>query len=185
MHVLPGGQPPDGLRHLQLAHAVNQKIRPGLLQNGRVDRVVPVIVVGEPPQRRLQPADHDGDVPVNLPDLSAVDRHRPIRTLSHDPAGGICVHRPVVFGDGVVSHHGIDIPGGDQKPVFRPAQLFKIPVALPIGLGKDAYREALILHYTGNDGDAEAGMIHIAVAGDTDVIQLFDAPGFHVCPADR
>ncbi len=73
LHWRPGGQPGGDLQGGGFPHAVGEDIRLGVKEDGTAHLVLPVIVVGEAAEGRLQPADDDGDISKNLPDPVGVD----------------------------------------------------------------------------------------------------------------
>ena len=159
--------------HRPLAHAVHENIRPGVHQHRPAHLVVPVIVVGEPPERGFQPADENGHVPIGFPDPVAVDDHRPVRPFSRLASGGIVVLTAAFFGSGIVGHHGVDIPGGHKKPKPGSAEPFEVLAGGIVRLGQHCAGKPTGFQHTGNDGGAEGGMIHVCVAVHVDKIRLF------------
>jgi len=56
---------------------------------------------------------------------------------------------------------------------------------VPIGLGNDAHLEPLRLEQSADDGHAEAGMIHVGIAGDDDDVAALPAENVHFGTAGR
>ena len=54
------------------AHAIQQQIGLRVDQNGRTNRIIPVVVMGETAQRSLQTADNDGGIRVKLAHFAGV-----------------------------------------------------------------------------------------------------------------
>ena len=69
MDILTGCQTVDNLDRLQLAHAKAEQVCLRIHQNTRMHRIIPIIIMGKPPQRRLQTTDDNRHIrAVNPPD---------------------------------------------------------------------------------------------------------------------
>ena len=154
-------------------HAVQQQVGLRVDEDGGAHRVVPVVVVGKAPQRGLQPADDDGGVRIQLPQLAGVDDGGAVRAAARLAAGGVGVVAALALGSGVVGDHRVNVAAGDQKGVFGRAKLHVVPVG--DRLGDDADRKSQRLDDAGDDRRAKAGMVDIGVADDIDKIQLIPA----------
>lgn len=86
-----------------LSHAVGQDIGARVDQNRPPDLVIPVVVVGEPAQRGLQPAENDRHIAVGLADAVAVDDGSAVRPQAHLPAGGVVVIAALFLGGRVMA----------------------------------------------------------------------------------
>ena len=185
LHRLAFFQPPGDLGHAALPHAVGQKVRAAVLQNGAAHIIVPVVIVGEPAQAGLDAADDDGHAGKGLPGAVGIDDHRPVGALARQAAGGIAVPGPAALGHRIVGHHGIDVAGIDEHPQPGPAHGQEVGGAVPVGLGQDGHPEARLFQRAGDHRRAEGGMVHIGVAGDQQKVIIIPAPGGHVLPVDR
>ena len=174
-------QPPGDLNAGGFPHAVNQNIRPGVHQGAAAHLVIPVVVVGEAAERGFQPADDNGQVGKSFPGPVGIDDHRPVRPQAHLLAGGIEVLAAALLGCGVVGHHGIQIAGADHHPQPGPAHGPEGLGIVPVRLGQDGHPEALGLQHPRDHRGAEAGVIHIGVAGDDQKVIPPPAPAFHIC----
>ena len=103
--VFPSRHAGGNFGHLVLAHAVDEKVRAGIRQNGGTHSVIPVIVVGKAAQRSLQPADDDGDIAVGLSDQPAVDDGGAVGPQPCPAAGGIKILAAQAAGGGIVGDH--------------------------------------------------------------------------------
>ncbi len=74
-----------------LAHAVEQDVGAGVEQDGALELVLPVVVVREAAQARLDAADDDGLVLEGAADEVAVDRDGAVGTCARASAGGVGV----------------------------------------------------------------------------------------------
>src|SRR5437660_852367 len=77
--VLAVGQPPGDLEDRLLAHAVDEDVTGAVDQDRMPHPIAPVVVVGEPPQRRLDAADDDRHIRKELLELAGVDRGGVVR----------------------------------------------------------------------------------------------------------
>ena len=171
---LPGGP---------LPHAVDQQVRLGVKEDGPPDPVVPVVVVGEPPQAGLQSADDHRDVREGLPGPVGVDDGGPVGAEAHFVSGAVGVGGAALFGGGVVGHHGVDVAAADKHAVPGLAHSPEGVRAVPVRLGKDGGPIALRLQAAGNDGCAEGGMVHVGVGGDHQEVVVPPVPGLHLLAA--
>src|SRR5699024_550146 len=114
------------------------------------------VVVGEAPQRGLQPADDDGGVRIQLPQLAGVDDGGAVGAAARLAAGGVGVVAALALGSGVVGDHRVNVAAGDQKGVFGCAKLHVVPVG--DRLGDDADRKSQRLDDAGDDRRAKAGV---------------------------
>ena len=121
------------------AHAVNQQISPGIKENRTADLFLPVIIVGKAAQAGLDATDDQGDFAEILADLAAINDGGPVRPQSGLAAGGIDVLTTTLLVDGEMVDHRIEVASGDQKAQSGGAQLVKIVVFLPVGLGNDTH----------------------------------------------
>ena len=151
-------------------HAVQQQVGLRVDKDGGAHRVVPVVVVGKAPQRGLQPADDDGGVRIQLPQLAGGGA---VRAAARLAAGGVGVVAALALGSGVVGDHRVNVAAGDQKGVFGRAKFHVVPVG--DRLGDDADRKSKRLDDAGDDRRAKAGVVDIGVADDIDKIQLIPA----------
>ena len=165
-----------------LAHAVHQQIRLRVEQEGPAHLVVPVVIMGEPPERGLQTSHDDGDVAEDLPDLVAVDDGCPVGTQTGPVSRGIGVIMPPLFRCGVVGYHGVDIPAVDEDAVPRPAQGSEGFGVCPVGLGQDGDTVARVLQQPADDRRAEGGVVHIGVPGDQEEVAVVPVPAQHLLP---
>ena len=183
-HRLPGGQPPGDLPGGPLPHAVDQQVRLGVEEDGAADLVIPVVVVGEAAETGLQAADDDGGAGEGLPGPVGVDDGGPVGPQAHPVPRAVGVGGPALLGGGVVGHHGVDVAPADHHAVPGLAHSPEGVGAVPVRLGQHRHPVALRLQHPGDDGRAEAGVVHIGVGGDHQKVVVPPVPGLHVLPAD-
>ena len=165
-----------------LAHAKHQQIGSGIQQNRRAHRIIPIIVVGEPTQRRFQPANRDGNIAVHLTDLATVHNGGAIWSATGFAARGVGIVVSPLFGGGIVRYHRIDVAAVDKKGEPRPTKPLKI--LQRARLGQNAHTKARVLQHTRHDRGAKAGMVDIGVAGHQDNIRFIPAAGSHFFSGD-
>ena len=167
-----------------LAHAVEQDVGAGIEQDGALELVLPVVVVREAAQARLDAADDDGLVLKGAADEVAVDRDGAVGTCARASAGGVGVLMARLLVNGVVVHHRVHVAGRDEKAQARLAERGDARRIGPVGLADDAYAVARMLEHAGDDRHAEARVVHIGVAADVDEVALVPAPCLHIVARD-
>ena len=104
--ILSGRQPVNNLNRLQLAHAKTEQVSLCIHQNARVYRIIPVVIMGKPPQGCFQAANDDRHIrAVNPAYCLCVYCQRPIGTLPWLSAGGISVVVAPGEGDRIMGNH--------------------------------------------------------------------------------
>ena len=169
----------------RFAHAVHQQRRTGVHQNAVAHLVVPVVVVGEPPQRCLQPADNDGHVRPRLPHPVGVHDGGPVRPLAHLSALAVQVAGPPPLGHRVVGHHRVQVPPADQHPVPGLAHGAEGLRRVPVRLGQYRHPIAPALQQPRDQRGAEAGVVDIPVRRHHQKVIVIPAPVDHLLPAHR
>ena len=167
-----------------LAHAVDEDVGARVEQYRALELVLPVVVVGQAAQARLDAADDDGGVLERLADEVAVDRDGTIGTVPLLATGGIGVGVAAVLGHRIVVDHGVHVAGADEKAQARLAEHGDAGGVGPVGLTDDAHLVAVRVEDAADDGHAKAGMVHVSVAADVDKVALVPAARIHVGPAD-
>ena len=183
-HRRAGGQPGGNLSGGALPHAVHQQVRLTVQQDAPAHLVLPVVIVGEPPQGGLQPADDDGQALKGLPRPVGVDNHRPVRPQAPSIPWGIGVVVAAFSGGGVVGHHRINVSPGNQHPQPGAAQGGERGGAVPVRLGQDGHPVPLRLQQAGDNGGPERGVVHVGVPGNDQEIIPVPAPFLQVPPGD-
>ena len=148
------GQAGDDLHRGLLPHTVGEDVRLGVKEDGPAHLVLPVVVVGKPPQRGLQAADDDGDVPEHLPNPVGVHHGGVVGAQARLPAGGVGVVVAALPGRCVVGHHGVQVARGDHHRQLWTAQGGEGLRGAPVGLGQDGHPVALRLQHPADDGGA-------------------------------
>ena len=167
-----------------LAHAVDEDVGARVEQYRTLELVLPVVVVGQAAQARLDAADNDGSVLERLADEIAVDRDGTVGAVTFLAAGGIGVGVAAVLGHRIVVDHGVHVAGADEKAQARLAEHSDAGGVSPVGLTDDAHLVAVRVEDTADDGHAKAGMVHIGVAADVDKVALVPAACIHVGSTD-
>ena len=161
-------------------HAVDDKVRARIKQDGALQAVLPVIVVGEAAQARLNAAQDDGRVLEGAADEVAVHDGRMVGARAHAAAGRVGVGATAVLAHAVVVDHGVHVARRDEEGKPRLAERRDACGVAPVGLGDEAHPVPVRLEQPADDGRSEAGMIHVGVAADIDEVALVPAAGLHV-----
>ena len=178
-------QTPGDLRRGALAHAVHQQVGGCVEQDAAAHPVVPVVVVGEPPQRRLQPADNDGHIRPRLPRPVGVHDSGPVRPLAHLPSLTVQIPGPPPLCHRVVGHHRVQVPPADQHPVPGLAHGPEVLRRVPVRLGQYRHPITLALPQPSDQRGAEAGVVDISVRRHHQKVIVIPAPVDHLLPAHR
>jgi hypothetical protein len=131
-------------------------------------------------QAAFDAAQHDGHVLEGLAAALAVDDGRAVGPLAADVAGGVGVVAADLAVRRVAVDHRIHVAGRHAPEQVGLAQRLERLGALPVGLGDDAHAKALRLQHAADHGHAEAGVVHIGVAGDQDDVAAVPAQLLHL-----
>ena len=167
-----------------LAHAVDEDVGARVEQHRALELILPVVVVGQTTQARLDAADDDGRVLERLADEVAVDRDGAVGAVPLFTARGVGIGVATMLGHRVVIDHGVHVAGGDQKAQARLAEHGDTGGIGPVGLTDNAHFVAVCVEHAADDGHAKAGMVHVGVAADVDEVALVPATRIHVGAAD-
>ena len=167
-----------------LAHAVDEDVGARVEQHRALELVLPVVVVGQTAQARLDAADNDGSVLERLTDEVAVDRDGSIGAVPLLAAGGIGIGAAAVLGHRIVVDHGVHVAGADEKAQAWLAEHGDTGGVGPVGLADDTHLVAMCIEHAADDGHAKTGVVHIGVATDVDKVALVPAACIHVSAAD-
>ena len=172
------------LDHGQLSHAVYQQVGATVEQDGALERVAPVVVVGKAPERCLDATQYDGHVAVHAPDEVGVHHGRVVRAQAHLAAGGVEVRGAAPLCHGVVVDHGVHVAGGHQKRQARLAQDLHACGVAPVRLADHAHPVAVRLQRARDDGHAKRRVVHVGVAAHVHEVALVPAALGHVLLVD-
>ena len=167
-----------------LAHAVDEDVGARVEQYRALELVLPVVVVGQAAQARLDAADDDGGVLERLADEVAIDRDGSVGTAPLLATGGIGVGVAAVLGHRIVVDHGVHVAGADEKAQAWLAEHGDAGGVGPVGLADDANFVAVCVEDAADDGHAKAGVVHVSVAADVDKVTLVPAARIHVGATD-
>jgi len=96
-----------------------------------------------------------------------------------DIIGGIGIVAANLAISGIAIDHRIHVTGGHAEEQVGFAEQLESFGRIPVGLGNDSHAVALRLQQAADDRHAEAGMIHIGIAGDDDDVAAVPAEQFH------
>ena len=158
-----------------LPHAVGDEIGPGIEQDGALEGIGPVVVMGEPAQTRLDAAQNDRRFLEGAANEVRIDHGRVVGARAALAARRVGVVAAALLVHRVVVHHGVHVARRHEESQPRLAEHRDAFRVVPIGLGDEAHLVAVGLQHPGDDGAAERGMIHVGVAGDIDKIDRIPA----------
>ena len=171
--IVSVAQCPGDLLHDPFAHAVDQQVGAAFGQHRRLERVVPVVVVRQPPQRGFDSPDHHRDVREQSLDDLRVDPDGIVGPKPRFAAGRIGVVAPEADVGRVVVDHRIHRPGGNAEEEPRRAQLGEVAqVVPPVGLRHDGHAVAFGFEQAADHCRAECRMVDVGVARKEDDVQL-------------
>ena len=154
--------------HGPLGVTVDQDIGLGVDQQRWPDLVLPVIVMRDAPQRRLDAAQDHRHILVGLTAALAIGQAGPIRTLAGLASGSVGIIGADLAVGGIAVDHRVHVAGSDPEEQVRLAQLHEVVLAVPVRLADHADTKALGLQQPADDGHTEGWVIHIGIAGDDD-----------------
>ncbi len=180
----PGGEAGSYIKQWRFAHAEDEEIGLAVDKDGAADGVIPVIVMGQPPQTPFDPT-NDHRHPLEGPlDRGGIGNQGPVGTGAALSSRSIGVVVADFLGGGVVADHGVHGAGGDGDKEARPAHAAQGFGITPVRLGKDADAIACGFEETGEEWHAKGGMINVGVPGDEEDVKLVPSPRRHVGAAD-
>ena len=146
-------------------HAIHQHVRAGGKQDGRHGFVLPIVVMGEPPERGFDAADDDRHVGIQLLEDARVDNRGHIGAHASAPVGGVCVVRPLAPCCRIMVDHGVHCPCRHSEEKARRAQFPEVAqVVAPIGLWHEGYFQPFCFQYAPDDRCTERRMVDVGVA---------------------
>ena len=178
-------QPVSDLDRRCLAHAVDQQVGRGVEEDGAADGIVPVVVVCEAAQARLERAEDDRHVGAEgLARAVAVDDGRAVGPAAGALAGGVKILAAAALGRRVVRDHGVEIARADEHAQPRPAHGAEGLRVVPVRLREHGHAQALGLEHAADDRRAEARVVDICVAADDERIVPPPAALVHLLGGD-
>lgn len=172
MHVETVARGSGDFRHHPVAHAVGQQVGSAVDKDRRLQRVAPVIVVREPPQRGLDAAEHDRRVGEQPLQDARVDRGRIVGPESGLSSCGVGVVAAQPFVGRVMVDHRVHVARRHAEEQPRASQLAEVAqVVSPVGLRHDRHAQALGLQQAADHGRTERRMIDIGVAREQNDVQ--------------
>ena len=168
-----------GPRHLlydPFAHAVDEQVGPRLDEYRGLERVAPVVVVRQAPQRGLDAADDHRNVGIEPFEDLRIDRHGVVGPESGLAAGRVGVVVPQAEVGCVVVHHRVHRSGRDAEEEARGPELGEIAqVVAPVGLRDDGHTVTLGLEQAPDDCRSECRVVDVGIAREEDHVELIPA----------
>ena len=164
----PGGE----FQHRIFRHAVEEKIGLRVDQDRAAHPVRPDVVMGDPPEACLDPAEDDGRRLLEMAaDQVGIGDHRAVRTAVVDPPGREVVLPSSLPGGGAVRDHGIDAAARDAPEEPRLAETGDIIFRAHVRLGDDPHAVSGGEQPLADHGDADKGAVQVAVSADQDHVE--------------
>ena len=161
------------LLHDPFAHAVDQQVGAAFGQHRGFERIVPVVVMGQPPQGGFDASDDDRNVRKQPFENLRVGRNGVIGAESGLAAGRVGVVAPKTQVGRVVVDHRIHRPGRDAEEEPRRAEFGEVAqVVPPVGLRHDRHAVAFGFEQTADHRRAECRMVDVGVTRKKDDVQL-------------
>ena len=177
---LAGGQPAGDLDDRLLAHAEDDEVGLGVEQDRPLDGVAPVVVMGQPAERRLDPAGDHRDAGEGLAGPLAIGQGGAVGPQADPAAGAVGVVVADLLVGRVVVDHAVHVPGADAEEQARAAELPPGLGAPPVGLAQDRDAEPGRLQHPAEDPHRERRVIDVGVARDEDDVDDVPAPPLHL-----
>ena len=183
----------DGARQFQhrpLPHTVAEPVGAAAHEHRRHKAVLPVVVVGEAPQRGLDAADHDRHVGIELFENTGIYADRVVRPRPRPSVGRVGVVAAQTFRRGVVIDHRVHSSRIHSEIEAGTAQFAEVAqVVPPVGLGNHCHPVAPLLEPSGDYGGTERRVVHEGVTAEEDdvypvppeLFHLLDGGRYHIC----
>ncbi len=158
-----------------LAHSIDEEIGGAIDEDGMADAIAPVIVMREPPQRRLDAADHHRHVGEELLQLARIDGGRVIGSLSGRRVRRIGVRRAPLLAGRVMVDHRIHVAArhAEEEPRAAAGEKVLEPAAfVPSRLGDDPHLVPPSGEQAADQRHAEGRVIDVRVAVDEHHVEL-------------
>ena len=184
-YVAARGEAAGNLNRRVLAHAVDEEVGPGVENDAAAHLVLPVVVVGEAPEARLERAYDHGEAGEGLARAVRVYGDGAVGAQARFAAGRVEVLAAGMAARRVVRDHAVEVARAYHDAEARPAHGAEGLRAVPVRLAEHRDAEALGLEHAGYNRRAEARVVDIRVAADDEEIVAVPAAGGHVLRRDR
>ena len=147
-----------------LAHSVDYHVGARVAEYALLQRVLPVVVVRQAAQRRLDAAEHDGHVGEELLQNLCIYNGRILRAAVVTTVRAVRVFGAQALAGCVFVHHRVHASRRYSEEQIGATQLLEVAeVAVPVGLRNNSHGVARSLKCTTNHCGAKRGMIHVGV----------------------
>ena len=165
------------LLHDALAHAVDQQVGTAVDEDRGFERILPVVVVGEPPQRRFDAAHHHRRAGIEPFEDAGVGLDSVVGAEARRTARGVGVVAAQTFVGRIVVDHRVHGPGRHGEEEARRAELAEIAqVVAPVGLRNHRYAVTFCFEQAADDRRAESRMVDVGVAREENDVHRIPAP---------
>ena len=160
--------------------AVQQNIRVRIDQNRAPHLVLPVVIVRDAPERRLDATQHDGHVAICFLAALRVDERAAVRPLAANPARRIGIVVTDFAIRRIAVDHRVHVAGRHAEEQVGFAQRFEGELRLPVRLRDDPDTKALRLEQPADNGHAKRRVIDVGVTRDDDDVAGVPAELVHL-----
>ena len=151
------------------AHTVGEHIGPRVDEDARPQAVLPVVVVGDASQRRLDASKDDGHIGEELLEYLRIDDGGVFRPHIVTTVWAVGVLGAQSAGSRILVNHRVHAAWCDAEEQARTPQLLEVAVvAVPVGLRHNGDAVACSLKRPSDDGCAERRVIDIGIAREQD-----------------
>ena len=175
----------SNLSQRALGIPVDQNIGLGVEQYGTANGFRPVVIVGNPSQRGLDPANDNRNIFIGLLAALGINQYGTIRTLTPFITRRIGIIVTQLLIRRITIDHGVHISGGDPEEKIRLTEDHEGFFAVPIRLGNHADTETLSLQKSANHRHTKTGVIHIGVATNDDDVTTIPTQRLHLLARHR
>ena len=167
------------------SHAIDQDVRFAVDKERWAHLVLPVVVMSDPPETRLHPAeDRWFSGKCSLAELG-IDHRRMGWFQPRLSAGRKHIFMTHAASRRIDANHGVHVAAGDGTADRGRAEGLERVGILPVRLGDHADTIARIHQQTPDQSRTERRMVHIGITGNKQDVNRIPFAGFHLFPGQR
>ena len=165
----------------QFSHAINEHVGRAIDEDRRPESVLPVVVMGQTPQRHLNATSHHWHVGKEPFQYFAIDDGGVVRAGTGTAVGRVSVVAALAAGGCVVVDHRVHGTGRHTEVKPWLAQLLEVAqVVAPVGLRNDGHLVAMGLQHTTDDSATHRRVVDVGITSEQNHVGLFPAQVFHL-----
>ena len=173
------------LHQRPLAHPEHQQVRLAVEQHAAPHLVAPVVVVGDPSQARLDPAEHHRHPRKRLAHQVAVDHRGPVRPAVDRAVGRVLILAAHLLLRRQLVQHRVEVARRDAHEQPRPPEPQQVLRAVPARLRDHPDPQPPALQEAPDQRPAERRVIDVRVAVDDQHVELVPAARVHLLARHR